>query len=69
MVEHEPAVERLEVHFQRHHVVYYEEGEYGDAIAMGTEKSTKLIVYFSANLQYTNARHMCYFDFPMYFMG
>ena len=55
MVEHEPSVERLEVHLEGHHVVQYKEGEHENAKIVGKEKSTKLIAYFTANQQYPNA--------------
>ena len=31
MVEHEPSIERLEVHLEDHHIVYYKEGEHENA--------------------------------------
>ena len=68
MVKHEPSVERLEVHLEGHHIVYYKEGEHENAKTVGKEKSTKLIAYFSANQKYPNAGHFCYVDFPKYFL-
>ena len=63
-MEHEPTVERLEVHLEGHHIVHYEEGEYENAKTMGKERSTKLLAYFSAIQQYQNARHIFTVDFP-----
>ena len=67
MVEHEPSVERLEVHLEGHHVVYFEEGDHENAKNTGKEKTTKLLGYFDANRQYSNARHIRYVNFPKYF--
>ena len=55
MVEHEPSVERLEVHIAGRYVVYYKEKEDGNAKIVAKEKSTKLIAYFATNQQYPNA--------------
>ena len=67
MVEHETSFERLEVYLEGHHVVNYKEGEHENAKIVGKEKSTKLIVYFTANQKYPNACHIHYVDFPKYF--
>ena len=67
MVEHEPSVERLAVHLEVHHTVYYNEGEHEDEKILGKEKSTKLIAYLVANRKYKNAKSFLYVDFPKYF--
>ena len=67
MVEHEPSVERPEVHLGCHHVFYYKKGEHENAKIVGKEKSTKLIAYLNANQQYPSACHIHNVDFPKYF--
>ncbi len=67
MVEQEPTIERLEIHLEGHHSVYFKEGEYDKAKMMGKEKTTKLLGYFNANREYGNALDIRYVDFPKYF--
>ena len=61
----EPTVERLEVHLEGHHIVYYKEG-HENAKTIGKERSTKPLAYFSANEQYQNALQIFCVDFPKY---
>ena len=67
MGEHESSVDRLEVHLEDHHNVYYKEGENENAKTLGKEKSTKLIAYIAANQKYKHAKPILYVDFPKYF--
>ncbi len=67
MVEHEPSIERFEVHLEGQHIVYCKEGEHENAKTVDKEKSTKLIAYFFANQQYPNAQYIHYIDFSKYF--
>lgn len=65
--EHEPTVERLEVHLGGHHIVYFQEGEHEKPKAAGSQKSTELLAWFSEDQKFPNARHIRYIGFPKYF--
>ena len=45
-MEDEPTVERLEVHLEGNHIVYYKEGEHENEETVGKETSMKLLAYF-----------------------
>lgn len=68
IVEHNPTVERLEVHLEGRHTVYFEQGLEKTAAERGSEKATKLMAWFAANEQYANAKHIRYIDYPKYFV-
>ena len=67
MVEHQPTVERLEVHLEGRHTVYFGEGEHQKAKETGKDKLIKLMAWFHANEQFPSTRHISYADFPKYF--
>ncbi len=68
MVEHQPPVERLQVHLEGRHIIYFQEGEHNKAANTGKVKSTKLMDWFRANESFSNARHISYVGFPKYFL-
>ncbi len=49
MVEHHPPVERLEVHLEGNHEVYFEKGKEASAILIRDCNPTKLLAWFTAN--------------------
>ncbi len=67
MVEHQPPVERLEVHIEGHHIIYFQECEHNKAVDTGKANSTKLMTWLQANESFSNARNIPYVDFPKYF--
>ena len=67
MVELEPSVERLEIHLEGHHSVYYKECEHENANGLRKEQSTKLTAYFSANQKYKKTKRILCAAFPKYF--
>ena len=67
MTEHKPPVERLEVHLEGRHIIYFQEGEHYKAADTGKAKSTNLMDWFHANEMFSNARHIYHVDFPKYF--
>lgn len=58
MVEHEPSVERSEVHLDGPHTVYYKEGDHETAKIVGNEKSAKFIASLSANQKFKEANNI-----------
>ncbi len=67
VVEHHPSVERLEVHLEGKHKVYFEKSNEEIAAFKSENKPTKLIAWFEANKRFSNAHHIRYIDFPKYF--
>ncbi len=67
MVEHHPTVERLEVHLEGNHKLYFEKGNEVAAALKSESKPTKLLGWFAANERFVNARSIPNTDFPKYF--
>ncbi len=67
MVEHHPPVERLEVHLEDHHTIYFEAGNEHQAALKGEEKPKKLMGWFKANTNFPSPRHIRYTNFPTFF--
>ncbi len=53
MVGHQPPVERLEVHLEGHHTIYFESGSEHQAVLKGEENPTKLMGWFKANTNFS----------------
>ena len=67
IVQNNPHVERLEVHLQDHHTVYFAEGEEKNAVEQGGSLRTKLTAWFLSNIKFPNSNHIRYIDYPRYF--
>ena len=67
MVEHQSPVERLEVHLEGHHTIYFESGNEQQAALKREEKPTKLTRWFKAYTNFPSARHIRYANFPTFF--
>ena len=69
MVENHPNVERLEVHLESKHKLYFEKRKEATAAMPSEIKPTKLLGWFAENECFTNARHIRYIDFRNILLG